>query len=100
MLCVPERESYLSQTPKFLILRGFFSLISSTETISPVVFLNFLSCLRKYQNLDLATIWSVAKISSCTEGSLVQTQWASFCQSPCTPSTFPLPSSSLVEVNQ
>merc|ERR1719237_487219 len=62
MLCVPDRESYLNQTPKFLILRGFFSLISSTETISPVVFLNFLNCLRKYQNLDLATIWSVAKI--------------------------------------
>merc|ERR1719370_2723511 len=44
-----------------LIFRGFFSRISSTETISPVVFLNFLNCLRKYQNLDLATIWSVAK---------------------------------------
>ena len=27
-----------------------------------MVFLNFLSCLKKYQNLDLATIWSVAKI--------------------------------------
>ena len=32
------------------------------DDFSPVVFLNFLSCLRKYQKRDLATIWSVAKI--------------------------------------
>merc|ERR1719341_1685253 len=62
MLWVPALESYLSQMPKFLIFRGFLSLISSTDTISPVVFLNFLSCLKKYQNLDLATIMSGAKI--------------------------------------
>merc|ERR1719186_1964138 len=49
MLWVPDLESYLSQMPKFLIFSGFLSLISSTETISPVVFLNFLSCLKKYQ---------------------------------------------------
>merc|ERR1712158_305777 len=43
MLWVPDLESYLSQIPKFLIFKGFFSVISSTETISPVVFLNFLN---------------------------------------------------------
>merc|ERR1719447_581795 len=62
MLWVPDRESYLSQMPKFLILSGFFSLTSSTETISPVVFLNLRSWRRKYQKRDLATTGSVAKI--------------------------------------
>lgn len=32
------------------------------ETISPVVFLNFFNCLKKYQNRDLATILSGEKI--------------------------------------
>lgn len=32
------------------------------DTISPVLFLNFLSCLKKYQKRDLATIRSGAKI--------------------------------------
>ena len=40
MLWVPDLESYLSQMPKFLILSGFLSPISSRDTISPVVFLN------------------------------------------------------------
>ena len=127
-----QKSSHLNQTPKFLIFRGFFSLISSTDTISPVVFLNFLSCLRKYQNLgnnhyfqfkfmsvylclylDLATIWSVAKILilgdvimkmarkmllpiTCREGSRAPTLLASFARSPGTPSGFPSPSSSVI----
>uniref|UniRef100_A0A8D9AQV1 Uncharacterized protein n=1 Tax=Cacopsylla melanoneura TaxID=428564 RepID=A0A8D9AQV1_9HEMI len=62
MLWVPLRESYLSQIPKFLILVGDFSEISFNDTISPVLFLNFFSCLKKYQNLDLATMSSGAKI--------------------------------------
>ena len=49
-------ELYLSQTPKFLTLRGFFSTISSTLTISPVVFLNLRSWRRKYQNLEAVKI--------------------------------------------
>lgn len=32
------------------------------DTISPVLFLNFLSCLKKYQKRDLATMRSGAKI--------------------------------------
>ena len=34
MLWVPDLELYLSQMPKFLILSGFLSVISSTDTIS------------------------------------------------------------------
>jgi hypothetical protein len=39
-----------------------FALTCFIETISPVVFLNFFNCLRKYQNLDFATMASGAKI--------------------------------------
>lgn len=40
------------------------------ETISPVVFLNFLSCRRKYQKRDLATIGSGEKILILYRGGL------------------------------
>lgn len=53
---------YLSQIPKFLILLGVLSGMGFSDTISPVDFLNFFNCLKKYQNLDLATIGSGAKI--------------------------------------
>ncbi len=56
------RATHLSQMPKFLTLRGFLSVTSSTDTISPVVFLNLRSWRRKYQNLDLATTASGAKM--------------------------------------
>ncbi len=56
------RGTHLSQMPKFLTLRGFLSVTSSTDTISPVVFLNLRSWRRKYQNLDLATTASGAKM--------------------------------------
>lgn len=49
---------------------GLFSGISLIETISPVVFLNFLSCLRKYQKRDLATIGSGEKILILYKGGL------------------------------
>lgn len=95
MLWVPDRESYRSQIPKFLTLRGRFSwicvachiivllvsrrfpfcwyiqldvegvwrlLTTLTPTISPLAFLTFFNCLKKYQNLDLATTWLGAKI--------------------------------------
>lgn len=93
MLWVPDRESYRSQIPKFLTLRGRFSWICAvsrhrpfrqpaipflyiqldvegvwrllttlTPTISPLAFLTFFNCLKKYQNLDLATTWLGAKI--------------------------------------
>lgn len=40
------------------------------ETISPVVFLNFLSCLKKYQKRDLATMGSGEKILILYRGGL------------------------------
>ena len=55
MLCVPDRESYLNQRPKFLTLSGLFSWIALTDTISPDAFFNLRICLMKYQNRDSAT---------------------------------------------
>ena len=73
MLCVPERESYRIQMPKFLTFVGRFSCILSQcqpcvimrgrrssrtwliEMTSPLVFLIFFNFVRKYQNLDFAT---------------------------------------------
>lgn len=48
--------------PKFLIFNGVFSYLRLTETISPVAFLNLRSWRKKYQNRDLATMWSGAKM--------------------------------------
>ena len=62
MLCVPDLESYLSQIPKFLTLRGLFSWMRLRETISPVDFLTFLNFIKKYQNRDFATTVFGAKI--------------------------------------
>merc|ERR550532_1488647 len=62
MLCVPDRESYLTQIPKFFIFVGEVLLRWVSLRISPFTFLTFFSCLRKYQNRDLATTSSGAKI--------------------------------------
>ena len=63
MLWVPVRELYRSQTPKFLTRSaGLFSWTSLISTISPFAFLTFRSFRVKYQNRDLATIWSGANI--------------------------------------
>ncbi|KAH1022324.1 hypothetical protein HUJ04_011745 [Dendroctonus ponderosae] len=59
---------YLSQIPKFFIFVGVLSGMGFSETISPVDFLNFFNCLKKYQNLDLATIGSGAKIRILYKG--------------------------------
>jgi len=80
MLCVPDRESYRIQMPKFLTFRGCFSEIwkdvsfsshpvpkmaahtTLTLTISPVVFFTFWRPRRKYQKRDLATTAFGAKM--------------------------------------
>lgn len=50
---------YRVWSSRFVIL---MKLTNLRETISPVLFLNFFSCLKKYQNLDFATMSSGAKI--------------------------------------
>lgn len=43
-------------------LKFYITITCFNETISPVDFLNFLSCRKKYQNLDFATMASGANI--------------------------------------
>lgn len=62
MLWVPDLESYLIQTPKFLTWVGFLSWTTLTETISPEDFLTLCNFCKKYQYLDLATTMFCAKM--------------------------------------
>lgn len=53
MLCVPDRESYRSQTPKFLTVSGCFSWIYNFPLRQPlVVFLFFLRLWESTYRLD------------------------------------------------
>jgi hypothetical protein len=62
MLCVPDLESYLNQTPKFLTFWGRFSWIWLMEITSPFAFFTLRSLARKYQKRDLAITSLGAKI--------------------------------------
>lgn len=62
MLWVPDLDSYLIQTAKFLTVVGLFSEMTFKETISPEAFLTLCNFCKKYQYLDFATTSFGAKI--------------------------------------
>merc|ERR1719220_432896 len=66
---VPERESYRSQIPKFLIFKGFFSWISSTDDFAGS-FLEFPQLTQEIPETRFSNDWAGSKDSHPVQWSL------------------------------